>query len=509
MELIKDTINVCEITAKGTTQAMADGDVIVPDIKPDILKLLQVDSDACITDKYIENGRLVLCGRVDYKVLYVPDSESEKIKSIFTSMEFRQVVDSGGADSDCKILAKPMVERVEFNAVNSRKMRIRAIVHIEYEICRIGITEISRDVEDEEIEKQCRDISFENMVDISEHDFTIKEKLEIPSGENSVNEILKTDIKIYDTEYKSVTGKVIVKGSAGVCVLYTDDDGDVKFVEAELPFTEVLDAEGVSENTICDIDYCVLGTMCEAEPDTDGDLRVLLLDIDVSAALKGTETGEEKILSDCFVPYTKTECVKENIKLRTTAERPSSQNTIREVIEFPQNIPGVNRVYNVMTNAVLTKSELQRNKIICEGKIEANILYLTDSSENPIYSFKKDIPFSYMIECKNNADDVECEIKASVKHISYSLNSGGELEIRCLLSIDCMLIKEISFSNITDIVTDNINSRKGIIIYFANEGESVWNIAKRYSVPCESLVKYNEIEGDKVDRDCKLFIPAS
>ena len=93
MELTKNTINICDTVAKGRTQAMTDGDVIVPDTKPDILKLIQVDSDASITDKYIENGRLILCGRVVYKILYVPDRENEKIKSIETSMEFRQAVD--------------------------------------------------------------------------------------------------------------------------------------------------------------------------------------------------------------------------------------------------------------------------------------------------------------------------------------------------------------------------------------------------------------------------------
>ena len=508
MELIKDTISVSEIKGKGVTQAMADGDVIVPDTKPDILKLLQVDSDASITDKYIENGRLVLCGRVDYKVLYVPDSENEKIKSISTAMEFRQVVDGGGADSDCKIMVKPTVERVEFNTVNSRKMHIRSIMHIEYEICSVVTAEITTDVECDGIEKQFNNISFENIVDISEHDFTIKEKLEIPSGENSVSEILKCDVKIYDTEYKSVSGKVIVKGSAGVCVLYTDDGGDVKFIEEELPFTEVLDAEGVTENAICDIDYCVAGIMCDAEPDSDGDLRVLMIDIDISVSLKCTETVEKEVLCDCFVPYSNTEFGKDEIKLRTASERPSSQNTIREVIAFPQNFPSVSRVYNVMTNVIMTKAELQRNKIICEGKIEAYILYLTDSSENPIYSFKKDIPFSYMLESQNKADNAICEVKSNIRHISYSLNAGGELEIRCLFAIECMLINEISISNMTSISMGELNKRNGIIIYFANEGETVWSIAKSYAVPCELLMKYNDINGDRVEKNGKLFIPA-
>ena len=59
MELIKQSIRVCDTAARGNVQAMADGDVIVPDVKPDILKLLQVDAEASVTDKYIENGRLV------------------------------------------------------------------------------------------------------------------------------------------------------------------------------------------------------------------------------------------------------------------------------------------------------------------------------------------------------------------------------------------------------------------------------------------------------------------
>ena len=62
MELIKNTVNICRIPAKGTTKTMVDSDVIVPDVKPDILKILQVDADCCVTDTYIENGKLIING---------------------------------------------------------------------------------------------------------------------------------------------------------------------------------------------------------------------------------------------------------------------------------------------------------------------------------------------------------------------------------------------------------------------------------------------------------------
>ncbi len=509
MELIKKPINMCDIIAKGTAQALADGDVIVPDTKPDILKLLQVDSEASITDKYIENGRLVLCGKIDYKVLYVPDSENEKIKSIFTSMEFRQVVDARNTDEVSHILVKPTVEKVEFNTVNSRKLRLRAIIHIDYEICSVNTVEIACDIDDEKIEKKLDTVSYENTVNISEHEFTVKEKLEIPSGEVSIKEILKSDIKICDTEYKPVTGKVIVKGVVCICVLYTNEIDEIRFTEIESPFTEVLDADGVTEDSVCDIDYCVIGTMCNVEPDIDGDLRDIILDIDICASLKATEIAETEILKDCFIPYKKTECSKKTQTLRFTLERPSLQNTLRDVIEIPQNAPEISGIYNIMTNAAITKSEQQHNKIICEGKVEAYILYLTDLPENPIYSLKKEIPFSYMLECKNETDVSKCEMKCLIKHASYNLNSSGEIEIRCLLSVESMIIKELMLENITEISSEECERRKGIVIYFATAGENLWDIAKEYGVPSGVLAEYNEICEEMFETERKVFIPMS
>lgn len=506
MELTKNTMNLCRICTKGTAQAMADGDVIVPDIKPDILKLLQVDAEASITDKYIENGRIIICGRVDYKILYVPDSDEEKIKSILTSMEFRQAVDSAGAQSDSRVILKPTVDRVEFNAVNSRKLRIRTIVHIDYEICEIETYEICSDILENNFEKIYEDILFENTVDISEHNFTVKETLEIPSGASSVYEILKTDVKIFDTEYKSVTGKVIVKGCAGICILYTDDDNEIRFLESEIPFTEVLDTEGVSEDTVCDIEYSLLGVMTEATPDTDGDLRMLSLDIDICTIIKGTQLCETTLLKDCYMPHKETLCQREDITLQITKERVGTQNTIREIIEFPKNIPEVSGVYNVMTNIVVAKSEFSGNKIICEGTVEAYILYLTVNKENPIYSFKKEIPFSYMIECKTNTNEVDCEIKSEIKHVSYNLTASGEVEIRCLVNIECMLLKEAKYQNISEVSVSSREKDGGIIIYFAHNGERVWDIAKHYSVPISSLTEHNNIEGEKIEGEKKLFI---
>lgn len=508
MKLIKNTINICETVAKGSAQAMADGDVIVPDIKPDILKLLQVDAEASVTDKYIENGRLNICGRVDCKILYIPEGTNDKVKSILTAMEFRQIADAGDAEpAESKILTAVTVERVEFNAVNSRKIRLRAIVSVDYEICSICETEICCDTE-EDAEKKKKTISLENTVDISEHEFSVKESLEVPSGQSSISELLKADVRIADMEYKMVTGKMIAKGCAGVCILYNDEEGELKYIEADIPFTEVFDMDGCGENTLCDIDFSVAGVMCEAVEDNDGDMRIAEVDIDITASIRGVEMMDVEMLEDCYIPYMDTVCERESIKISETVQRPSVQNTIREIIDFPSNAPSVMGVYNVMTNAVVTKAELQRNKLICEGRIDAYVLYLADSEENPVYSIKKDIKFSYMIDCDPVNSPVQIDAKAVVKHISYNLNSGGDLELRCILEIDAKLIRKLELSNIVEINTEEKAKRSGIIIYFTKNGESVWDVAKKYRVTQDEIKRFNSVEDDRLNAGTRLFIPS-
>lgn len=507
MELKTSTVNICEKYVKCKTQAVTDGDVIVPDIKPDILKLLQVDAESCITDHFIENGRLHICGRVDYKILYVPDRESEKIKSILTSMEFRQPVDACSAPTDATSIINASVERVEFNAVNSRKLRLRAVIALDYEICRISEKDICTGVDDEKAEIKKTEISLENTCNISEHEFSLKELLEVPSGQSSVNELLKTDVRISDTEYKTVSGKVIIKGNAGICILYTDSDAEIRYIEAEVPFTEVLDTPGISENTSCDIDYSIMGVMCTIEPDSDGDMRLADVVIDISAVIHGYENETVEMLEDCYIPYSKTECVHDEIILSRTSAKPSCQYTIREVVDFNDSMPELSAVYNIMANPVIIKTELQRNKLLIEGRIEAYVLYLTESLENPIYSIKRDIKFSYMIDCETETDGLRAEVKPTIKHTSYNLNSGGALELRCILLIEAKLIKEETISNIIEIKSEECEKRNGIIIYFTESGDDMWSIAKRYGVPCATIKKFNNTDDGKLSKGTRLFIP--
>ena len=512
MELIKENITVNQVCSKGCVKTSVDEDIIVPDVKPDILKVLQLDASACVTAKNVSDGKATASGRTDLKILYIPESDSENIKSIVTSFDFSQNIDSGDINAGMKALISANVENAEFTLINSRKLRIKVTVALDYEIVNENSIEIAVDAEqsdDAEILKET--VSLQNCIGISESEFCLSENIEIPAGQTAINEILKADASITDTEYKTVIGKIIAKGAANASVLYTDEENKIRFMEAEIPFTEVFELEDAGDETICDIEYVVTDINARAKEDSDGDRRVICLDITVCAQIKATENVEVNMISDCYEPYMKTGLEKEAAELEEIVSRPSTQNTIRETVETEGDSAGVAGIYDVITRPYVTNAELQNGRLLAEGKIESCVLCLTDNEESPVCSVKKEIPFSCTMNAgADDAENLVPEIKAEVKHTAYNLNMAGEIELRCVLHVGANIVRKRKIELISDVVTEerDENDRRGIVIYFVQSGDTLWEIAKRYAVPRSEILSFNNLtDDDALPTGARLLIP--
>jgi hypothetical protein len=76
--------------------AYTEADIIVPDIKPDIAKVLQVDANAVVTSKECQTDKFVAEGKVSINILYIGDDNT--VKSINSVQNFRHSMEqrSGG-----------------------------------------------------------------------------------------------------------------------------------------------------------------------------------------------------------------------------------------------------------------------------------------------------------------------------------------------------------------------------------------------------------------------------
>jgi LysM repeat protein len=46
------------------------------------------------------------------------------------------------------------------------------------------------------------------------------------------------------------------------------------------------------------------------------------------------------------------------------------------------------------------------------------------------------------------------------------------------------------------------------VIYFVQNGDTLWDIAKRYSVKCDEIMEFNKLdEESRINTGMRLFIP--
>ena len=253
MQIKKQNINVGKAVFEEIVKSGAEGSIIVPDVKPDILRVLQVDAETFLTEKNIDDGKIILKGNVCINVLYVPETDMDHVQCLNGVFEFCETVKRTEFEQGMSITASCDVEKVGYKLINSRKIGFEAGIAID--VCVMHNEEVPCVCE---IESDCVELikdSFcvKEALSVREFTFEVDEILEMPCED--VKEILKSTVTVSDKDYKTITGKVVAKGKAELMVLYAMENGNCGHMNMEIPFTEVFDADFIEENCQCDIAY--------------------------------------------------------------------------------------------------------------------------------------------------------------------------------------------------------------------------------------------------------------
>ena len=103
-ETINETINVCKYVGSARKSSNVEGDVILQDIKPDILSIVRVTRDLCVTQKKVEDGKIKLTGYIDVSIIYVADDNTNSQKGVNSKIDFSEVLEIDGV----KAVVKPI-----------------------------------------------------------------------------------------------------------------------------------------------------------------------------------------------------------------------------------------------------------------------------------------------------------------------------------------------------------------------------------------------------------------
>lgn len=507
MELIKEEKRYWETVITGAERVNSEGDIIVPDVKPDVLKVLQIDARSVITDKGLTTGGLYAQGKIYVNILYLADGADEETGCIKTVLDFRTKIDNPRITQDMRLKIESDVVKIDFILLNSRKLSLKAVVSVNYEITAQKAIEIPScfDTDEGECVEKC--IKIDTIGADEEYVFSVRGAAEVASGKPSVKEVIKTDIKVIDREIKVVASKIIINGTLGVCALYFADNNSIDYCEGEMSFTEVFAVEEILEDDLCNIDMKIGEIDLDLAQDNDGDIRIINLECVVSMNARAKRTEEIRYIDDCYCPGKKTEVSYMEQEVRGYVDNIKKETNERNIIECDENIPEIGRIYNVVAEPEVAKCTVGNGGVDVEGRVKLYILYLTTNSKCSVYSIKKDLPFEYYHPCESVKEGMDCETKVAVWHLSHNLNSKGEIEIKYTLEQDIRITEKLNLKLISDAKTEEKDEDNDIIIYFLKKGDSLWSVGKKYGVRVSDIMEMNGLESDKVMEGQKLLIP--
>ncbi|MDD6735603.1 MAG: DUF3794 domain-containing protein, partial [Clostridiales bacterium] len=255
MQVKKQNVNIGKAVYQGEIKSSAEGSIIVPDVKPDIVKVLQVDAEAFLCEKNIEDGRITLKGKVNVNVLYIPEGGSCCVQCIKSCFEFCETLKRSEFTENMRLMACCDTEKVSYKLINSRKISVDARLLLDVQVMADKNCTFVNSIEDSTAQMKYGKICLCGDSGYDEFRFNIDEMLEFPEGKTAAAELLKTNVSIFDKEYKALNGKLVCKGRVCANILYIDENNCCSHLDFELPFTEVFDMEALSENMECEVTY--------------------------------------------------------------------------------------------------------------------------------------------------------------------------------------------------------------------------------------------------------------
>ena len=513
MELEKRSIHMNRQKCRSVLQVTIDNDINVPDVKPDIGKIIREQGEIRLQESKVANGRVLLKGEMLFHILYVDAENEYKVSHMEGAIDINEVVNLGDSCSGDSIWVQGELEDITASIINSRKISVKAIVKLAVsaeeiidEEAVVGVTDAG------DAERLMENGTVTELALCKKDIYRIKEDITIPPGRDSVEDIMFFDMILQNVETRMMGNKFGVRGDIRMFVFYRGLENDrVNSYETSVPFSGEIDCVGCDENMIAQVDIRIQERNLEVKADEDGEDRILELEAVLGLDMRVYNETDIQLLADIY--STSTEIIPEykDTFFNNLILKNNSKAKIQERMALGADYPAILQLCNAGAYVRIDEETVVPGGIETEGVIEISVLYFTDDDGNAIGSYKNVIPFNHFIEVKNITADCVYEINPSVDQINVTVTDEREIEVKAVIALDTIVFnvskkKKITGCQVSERNADEINKIPGMTGYIVRKDDTLWSIAKNFLTTTQSIIDMNDLENDEIYTGQKLLL---
>ncbi len=467
-------------------ETTAEQDFIVPDIKPDIKKVLKVTATPVLHQSDYGQGRLTLSGDLLVCLCYLPE-DGTTARGMELRLPFSDVLETGG--DGC--VPEVQVRRTTCNLINGRKISLRAQLSVSCFCSQTEELTLLCPEEDDDLRILQKPFSYCKTVVTEPRTVEFSERLELPAHSAPIRELLSVEPTVVIQEYQALTDRIALSGVVRVETLYLPDADpcSIARMEHELPFTEIIRADGLNEDGYCRITALPCRFEMGLCEDADGDARMVNFRYGFRLVADACNTETCDAIADAFGICRPVTIKSASLKTVCNCQRETLTHNLRETLP----VDGVLEVCSLTAVPRITAALLEGGVLTLNGELSVNALVLCEPDGLP-EAVAATLPFTAVSEGFGNCDEV-CAT-AACDHAGYTLRADGGLELRAAIKLTVTAAKAETVGAVTQLIpSEEVRENPcRMVVYFPREKDCLWDVAKRYGSCPKKIATVNGLD---------------
>lgn len=512
MKINKESVRSFEKICAAAQEQPVELDYVLPDYYPEIFRIMGCEAEPRVTLCNISGDRVTYELTVCIRVIYCPEGGAAP-ESVEQKLTYSRTVNLDKPAVNGAVYVDVTQDHINCRAVNRRRIDVRGAVTVSVCVMGEADTEVVSDAFGGSVELRKNQCLCPSSIIHAARRVTVSDEFE--TGDNPpVGSIIRCSAQVISTDKKLIAGKLAAKGELKISLVYTpagEADRPVCSLQFTLPYTELIDMEGL------DTDYdCFVYTeaiSCDVIPRSEGDGAAVRLECEVMLFIDCTAVKSTVCEIACDEYSTVYASSHSSIPVKIRKEPEIVDMTVIAKTTAENKDSPISEIYDVSFCTHKLRTEREGNSIKLTGTVRLSVI---GKAENGDYFLTEtDVPIDETITSlspEGFSENALPRLSYDVVSCTYTITSDSTAEIKAEIAVRGRIEDYRTVNVLTDITVDEQTPREkpcdlALKLYFADEGEELWDIAKGCGASVKAVMEENELDSQALTESKMLLIP--
>ena len=502
--LCKNTLSAAYPLLDTVSEQPVDLDLTLPDYCPDIERILQCSLIPKVYLSNISGDRLAVDGGACIRILYL-DREKGCVRSFEHTAPFSENFALKDSPEDCAVYVDTKAEYLNCRALSPRKLSLHGAFSLYARVMVKRPIEYDTYEEDDDLQVSAETLPASELSGLCCDMFGMQEDIPM-GGRQQIAAILTHRLNVRITELKAIRSKIMLTAEGRLELMYlTDlDSGAIECMTHAFAISRVIDCPGVDEDSVIDARLDVMTYDLNLNDDALDGSGVLSVDMKLCFSAMCWREREISVIGDVFSTEREVEPKLEPFSCRCGVRCLSFTDIAKAAVTVEGETIG--KVIDVHTEHITVSAAISGGAPLLSSKLTVGMVFVTGEGETRC--IERDIDFSY----NPSADDFDSidGVTATVESLSYRIVNENSIELRAEICYRMTVSRRISRTAVTAVGADDdaheYADGSALVLYYADKGEKIWDVAKRYHSRPADIRDENALDGETLGEDMMLMI---